>query len=90
MLNPNSTSGGLAYSEKSKVNNDNSKNADALNDAYENDEVETPHANPFDRDLAIANQKNDKERDVPESPSDKVKTTQTKPEKYDDLASSGT
>lgn len=98
MLKP-STSGKLAYSEKSKVNHDNSKNLDALNDGYENDEVDTPGANPFDRDLAIANQKNDKERDVPAKsdkagnpvePDNPAPDNPVKPEKYDDLASSGT
>jgi hypothetical protein len=81
MLNPNAKSGGLAYSDKSKVNHDNSKNLDALNDGFENDEVDV---STIDGNVggtsANINQKNDKERDVPAS----------KPEKYDDLASSGT
>lgn len=81
MLNPNAKSGGLAYSDKSKVNHDNSKNLDALNDGFENDEVDV---STIDGNVggtsANINQKNDKERDVPAA----------KPEKYDDLASSGT
>ena len=80
MLNPNAKSGGLAYSEKSKVNHDNSKDLDALNDGFENDEVEVSNSGKLEHDLAIANKKNEKERDVPAA----------KPEKYDDLASSGT
>jgi hypothetical protein len=85
MLNPNSTSGGLAYSEKSKVNHDNSKNLDALNDGFENDEVDVSTGSPLNNDLEIANKKNEKEKDVPGETASK-KTT----EKYDDLASSGT
>lgn len=79
MLNPNSKSGGLAYSEKSKVNHGNSIDLDALNDGFENDEVDV---NPQDKsgNISNANKRNDKEREVPAA----------KPEKYDDLASSGT
>lgn len=80
MLKPNAKSGGLAYSEKSKVNHGNSKELDALNDGFENDEVNVNNTGKLDHDLSIANKKNDKERDVPAA----------KPEKYDDLASSGT
>lgn len=79
MLKPNAKSGGLAYSDKSKVNHDNSKSMDALNDGFENDDVES---GSMDNSASIANKINEKERDVP--------NVKPKPEKYDDLASSGT
>jgi hypothetical protein len=80
MLNPNTKSGGLAYSEKSKVNHGNSKDLDALNDGFENDEIDVPSSGKLEHDLSIANKKNEKEQDVPAA----------QPEKYNDLASSGT
>jgi hypothetical protein len=99
MLNPNSTSGSLAHSEKSKVNHGNSKNLDALNDGFENDDVGVMSSDTLNNDLAIANKKNEKERDVPadkarvanpQSNNTQGNNPQAKPEKYDDLASSGT
>lgn len=88
MLNPNSTSGGLAYSEKSKINHDNSKERDALNDGFENEDLDSdePADTTAERPSSEKasnppnNKKNDKEQDIPA----------VKPEKYDDLASSGT
>lgn len=79
MLKPSEKSGGLAYSDKSKVNHDNSKSRDALNDGFENDDVES---GSVDSGASIANKINEKERDVP--------NVKPKQEKYDDLASSGT
>lgn len=88
MLKPNTSSSGLAYSDQSKTNHENSKELDALNDGFESEDEEDLEPQPTYPAMnsdSVENKKNDKKQDVPV-----VKPEIVKPEKYDDLASSGT